>query len=83
MRKMLIALVTVLFMASPALALQCPALIKQIRDQTGNRFDAGSNSAKAMANAAEQLHKDGKHAESVKKAEEAAAAAGLNLMMKK
>ena len=83
MRKTLIALVTVLLMASPALAMQCPALIKQIREATGSRFDAGANSAKDLANQAEQLHKDGKHAESVKKAEEAAAAAGLTLQMKK
>ena len=82
MRKTLIALVTVLFMASPALAMQCPALIKQIRDSTGSRFDAGANSAKALANQAEQLHKDGKHAESVAKAEEAATAAGLTLQKK-
>jgi hypothetical protein len=82
MRKALIAMVTVLFMASPVLAMQCPALIKQIRDTTGNRFDAGANSAKDMANQAEQLHKDGKHAESVTKAEEAAAAAGITLQKK-
>ena len=77
MRNTIVALVALMFTASPALAMQCPALIQQIRAQTGNRLDAGANSAKAMANDAEQLHKDGKHADSVKKCEEAAKVAGI------
>ena len=68
--------------AGPALAGQCPLLIKQIADATGNRLDAAANSAKELAAEADALHKAGKHADSVKKAQEAATAAGLQLKMK-
>ena len=68
--------------AGPALASQCPLLIKQIADATGNRLDAAANSAKALSAEADALHKAGKHAESVKKAQEAAQAIGLQLKMK-
>lgn len=68
--------------AGPALANQCPTLIKQISDATGNRFDAGAASAKALAAEADALHKAGKHADAVKKAEDAAKAIGLKLKMK-
>ncbi|KRT73991.1 MAG: hypothetical protein XU13_C0010G0033 [Candidatus Rokubacteria bacterium CSP1-6] len=68
--------------AGPALATQCPLLIKQINDAAGNRLDAASAQAKALAAEADALHKAGKHADSVKKAEEAAKAIGLKLQMK-
>jgi hypothetical protein len=68
--------------ASPALANQCPLLIKQINDAAGNRLDAAGNTAKALAAEADALHKAGNHADSVKKAEEAAKAIGLKLQMK-
>jgi hypothetical protein len=69
-------------MAGPALANQCPLLIKQINDAAGNRLDAAGNTAKALAAEAEVLHKAGNHAVSIKKAEEAAKAIGLQLKMK-
>jgi len=68
--------------SGPALAGQCPALIKQIRDAAGSRFDAGAASAKGLAAQAEELHKAGKHPEAVAKADEAAKAMGLKLMKK-
>ncbi len=75
--------------ASPALASQCPLLIKQINEAAGNRFDASAASARALAAEAQTLHEDGvkmkdakKHAESVAKAQEAAKAIGLTLKMK-
>ena len=77
MKTALMALTVIALTAGPALAFQCPALIKQIQDQTANRLDNGANAAKELARQSEQLHKDGKHAESVAKAEEAAAAAGI------
>ena len=87
MRRLIMAVATgalgLVLSAGPALATQCPLLIKQIRDAAGNRFDAGAASAKAMAAEADALHKAGKHADSVKKAEEAAKAMGLTLQMKK
>lgn len=69
--------------ASPALAGQCPLLIKQINDAAGSRLDAAGSTAKALAADSEALHKAGKHADSVKKAEEAAKALGITLQMKK
>ncbi len=68
--------------AGPALASQCPLLIKQINEAAGARLDDGANKAKVLAAEAEALHKAGKHAESVKKAQEAAQAMGLQLKMK-
>jgi hypothetical protein len=52
-------------------------LIKQIRDQVGNRFDAGRHSAVDLAQQAEKLHNDKKSPECVAKAQEAQKAAGL------
>lgn len=69
--------------AVPAYASECPALHAQVMAQTGNRFDAASHSAKALAAEGDKLHKDGKHAESVKKYEEAAKGADLRLTRKK
>ena len=76
-------------MAGPALASQCPLLIKQINDAVGNRFDAAAAQAKALAGEAQILHDEAvkmkqaaKHAESVAKAQEAAKAIGLTLKMK-
>ena len=76
-------------MAGPALAGQCPTLIKQINDAAANRLDAGAAQAKALAAEAQKLHDEAvktkqaaKHAESVAKAQEAAKAIGLTLKMK-
>ena len=75
--------------AAPALATQCPLLIKQINDAAGNRLDAAGNTAKALAAEAQMLHEEAvktkqaaKHAESIAKAQEAAKAIGLTLKMK-
>jgi hypothetical protein len=82
MKTTLMALAVIALTAGPALAFQCPALIKQIQDQTANRLDNGANAAKELVRQSEQLHMDGKLAESVAKAEEAAAAAGIKLTKK-
>ncbi len=73
--KKLIALsaLAALLLASPALAFQCPSLVKQINESVGNRFDAQASEARQAAAAAAQLHADGKHAESVKTAQDALA----------
>jgi hypothetical protein len=55
----------------------CAALIKQVRDQVGNRFDGGRHSAVALAAEAEKLHGDKKPADCVAKVQEAAKAAGI------
>lgn len=85
MRRLITGVATAaltLGLIGPAVAFQCPTLIKQINDAAGSRFDAGAASAKAMAAEALALHNAGKHAEAVKKAEEAAKAMGLKLQKK-
>ena len=56
--------------AGPALAFQCPKLIAEINNSAGNRLDAAGYDAREKAAEADKLHKEGKHAESVKAAQE-------------
>ena len=82
MKKILMALVLVLAVAGTALANQCPLLVKQIEDATAGKTDDASKKAVALAAEAKALHAAGKHAESVAKADEAAAAIKLTLKKK-
>jgi hypothetical protein len=77
-----IAVAAVLLTFGSASASQCPALIKQVTDATGNRLDAAGYSARQLAAEAQKLHNEGKHDESMAKAEEAAKAAGVTLNKK-
>ena len=67
----------VALVAGPALAFQCPKLIGQINDAAGNRLDNASYDAKMKAAEAQKLHSEGKHAESVKTAQEGLALLGI------
>ena len=69
-----IALVAVLA-AGPALAFQCPKLVKKIEDETALRYDEAAANAKVKAVEAAELHAKGKHAEA-----EQAAKDGLKLL---
>ena len=82
MKKVLMALALCVATAGAAFANQCPLLIKQIEDATAGKTDDASKKAQALAKEAKALHDAGKHADSVKKAEEAAAAINLQLKMK-
>jgi hypothetical protein len=82
MKNLMMALAMVGLLAGPALANQCPTLSKQITDATAGKTDAASMKAVALAKEAKALHEAGKHADSVKKAQEAAAAINLQLKMK-
>ena len=82
MKKTLMALGLVLATAGAAFANQCPLLVKQIQDATAGKTDDASKKASALATEAKALHDSGKHAESVAKAKEAAAAIKLELKMK-
>jgi hypothetical protein len=82
MKKTLMVLALVLATAGAAFANQCPLLIKQISDATAGKTDDASKKANALAAEAKALHDAGKHAESVAKAKEAAAAIKLDLKMK-
>ncbi len=67
----------VLFSAGPALAFQCPSLIKKIEDETATRFDPAAADAKEKAAQAAELHGQGKHAQSVEAAKEGLKALGM------
>ncbi|HEU4368583.1 MAG TPA: hypothetical protein VFV05_10205 [Methylomirabilota bacterium] len=67
----------VLLLAGPAFAFQCPKLVKQLHDATGQRFDATAADAKLAADRAQALHGAGNHAESEKVAKEALAKLGI------
>jgi hypothetical protein len=82
MKKILMALAMVLATAGAAFANQCPLLMKQISDATAGKTDDASKKANALAAEAKALHDAGKHAESVAKAKEAAAAIKLELKLK-
>jgi hypothetical protein len=81
MKMLVMALALVGFAAGPAFAFQCPLLLKQIQDATAGKTDANSKKAMELAAEGEKLHKEGKHAESVAKMEEAAKV--INLTLKK
>jgi long-subunit fatty acid transport protein len=83
MKTIMMTLAMVGLLVGPAAAYQCPLLIKQIMDATAGKTDAASQKAVGLANEAKVLHEAGKHEESIKKAQEAAAAINLNLKMKK
>ena len=81
LKTLLIAITMVTVAVTPALAFQCPLLIKQVQDATAGKSDAASTKANGLAAEAKKLHDAGKHAESIAKAEEAAKA--INLTLKK
>jgi len=72
-----VALVLVFAVAVPSWAFQCPKLIKAVNDEAGNRLDDAGYDARQLAEQAEQLHKEGKHAESEAKAKEAMKKLGI------
>ena len=63
--------------AGPVLASSCPKHIAEINAEAGRRFDNAAYSAKMKAAEADKLHKDGKHAESMKAAAEGKALIGI------
>lgn len=69
----------VAYAAGPAVAFQCPKLIGQINAAAGNRFDNASYDAKMKAAAAQKLHAEGKHADSVKAAQEGLQKLGIKM----
>lgn len=77
-------MVAVVFVASVVEAGQCPLLIKQLKDGSAKMTDAKKKAdVDKMIAEAEKLHADGKHADSVKKCDEAAKLAGITLEKKR
>jgi hypothetical protein len=83
MKAVLLGIMMVCAVPAAAMAFQCPTLQAQIDKAVGNRFDASAQTLRQKAAMAANLHKAGKHAESVKAYEDAAKAGNVQLMMKK
>ena len=76
--------VAVAFGAGVASASECPLLIKQVNEGIAKMSDQKkAEEAKKLVAEAQKLHDGGKHADSVKKAEEAAKVIGVTLKHKK
>jgi len=85
MKALVIAVALLAFLAGPAMANQCPLLIKQLNEAVAKMKadDTKVKQGKELIAEAQKLHDGGKHADSVKKAEEAAKVLGVKLQMKK
>jgi hypothetical protein len=81
MKPLLIALSIVGLLATSAGANQCPLLIKQLTDAmaTMKADDAKVKAAQALVEQAKKLHAEGRHADSIAKADEAAKLLGVTL----
>ena len=85
MKALVIAIAALSLVASPAMAGQCPLLIKQLNESVGKMKadDPKVAKAKGIIAEAQKLHDAGKHADTIKQAEEAAKVLGVKLQMKK
>ena len=85
MKAFVIAVALLTLLAGPAMAGQCPLLIKQLNEAVGKMKadDAMVKKAKPLIAEAQKLHEGGKHADSIKKCEEAAKVLNVKLEMKK
>ena len=85
MKALVIAVALLAFLAGPALAGTCPLLIKQLNEavEKMKADDPKVVKAKPLIAQAKKYHEDGKHADSIKTAEEAAKALDIKLQMKK
>ncbi len=84
MKVLIIGLVGLALMVSPAMANQCPLLIKQL-SETAGKMKADDPQVKrgtALIAEAQRLHDAGQHPEAVAKAEEAAKVLGVKLEKK-
>ncbi len=84
MKALVIAVVALALLASPAMANQCPLLIKQLNDAVAKMKadDPKVKQGKELIAEAQKLHDGGKHADSVAKADEAAKVLGVTLKKK-
>jgi hypothetical protein len=84
MKVLVIVIAALVLMASPALAGQCPLLIKQLNEAVGKMKadDAMVKKAKPLIAEAQKLHDGAKHADAVKQCDEAAKVLGVKLEKK-
>ena len=83
MKAIMIAIVALFLLASPAMANQCPTLIKQLNEAVEKTKDkAKAKEAKTLIAEAQKLHDGGKHADAVMKCDDAAKVLGVKLKKK-
>ena len=84
LKALVIAIAALTLLAGPAMAGQCPLLIKQLNEAAGKMKadDAMVKKAKPLIAEAQKLHDGGKHADSIKKCDEAAKLLGVKLEKK-
>jgi len=84
MKRLVMGLVGLALMASPAMASQCPLLIKQLNETVAKikADDPKVAQGKALIAEVQKLHDTGRHAEAVAKADEAAKVLGVKLEKK-
>lgn len=84
LKALVIAVAALTLLAGPAMAGQCPLLIKQLNEAVGKMKagDAMVAKAKPVIAEAQKLHDAGKHADSIKKCDEAAKLLGVKLEKK-
>jgi hypothetical protein len=81
MKRLVLVTLVLATIATPAVAFQCPLLIKQLKDQvtTLSPNDPKAKQARALIEEAQKLHNEASHAKSIAKAEEAAKLLGIAL----
>ena len=84
MKPIVIAIAALFFLASPAIAGQCPTLIKQLNEAVEKlkEDDAKAKEAKVLISEAQTLHKERKHDDAIMKCDEAAKVLGVKLKKK-
>jgi hypothetical protein len=82
MKATLLGIAMICAVPVTAMAGQCPALHAQMEKAVGNRFDATASTARQAMAKASALHREGKHADSVKMYDDAAKAAKITLQKK-
>lgn len=84
MKAIVISMATLLLLASPAMAGQCPTLIKQLNEAVGKlkEDDAKAKEAKVLIAEAQKLHDGKNHADAIMKCDEAAKVLDVKLKKK-
>lgn len=85
MKTLVSALTALALLVSPAMANQCPLLIKQLNDAVAKMKadDPKVQQGKALIAEAQNLHDAGQHAEAIARADEAAKVLGARLEKKR
>jgi len=83
MKAIVIAIAALFLLASPAMAGQCPTLIKQLNEAVDKTKDeAKTKQAKVLIADAQKFHDSKQHADAITKCDEAAKVLGVELKKK-